>query len=125
MRLEFNPRALCYNLYCDTKEEHEHMKQLLEQPITATNIKSIDNMIYTDTDSVKTMKTKLNSLYGRMAMVSKEYIVIHRAKKPIIIFKKSIVAIEKDDDNTAIIFCSENVTFYADEKYVDVIKQLI
>ena len=101
------------------------MKQLLEQPITATNIRSIDNMIYKDTDSIKAMKTKLNSLYGRMVMLSKEYIVIHRAKKPIIIFKKSIIAVEKDDDERAIIYCSEDATFYADEKYIEVIKQLV
>ena len=62
MRLEFNPRALCYNLYCDTIEERDKMKQLLEKPFTATDIKSIDNMIYADTDSVKVMKTKLNSM---------------------------------------------------------------
>ena len=82
-------------------------------------------MTYTDTDSVYAMKTGLNSLYGRMVMAEKEYIVIHRAKKPIIIFTKSIIAIEKDDDGRAVIYCSEDATFYADERYVNVIKQLL
>lgn len=125
MRLEFNPSALCYNLYCGTREEHDKLKQMLEKPLTATDIKSIDKMIYADTDSIKTMKTKLNSEYGRMVMTNKEYIVVHRAKKPIVIFTKSILAIEKYDDGTAVIYCSDNAVFYADEKYVDVIKQLV
>ena len=72
MRLEFNPRALCYNLYCDTREEQDKMKQMLEKPLTAIDLKTIDNMIYADTDSIKTMKTKLNSEYGRMTMEAKE-----------------------------------------------------
>lgn len=126
MRLEYNPRAMCYNLYCDTREEHDKLKQMLEKPLTATDIKSIDNMIYADTDSIKTMKTKLNSLYGKVVTdMLKTYIVVHRAKKPIIIFTKSILAVEKDDDGTAIISCSENAVFYVDEKYADVIKQIV
>lgn len=72
MRLELNPRAMCYNLYCDTKEERDKMKQMLEKPLTATDVKSIDNMIYTDTDSIKAMKTKLNSVYGSMCMTIHE-----------------------------------------------------
>lgn len=72
MRLEFNPSAMCYNLDCDTHEEFEKMKQLMEKPITATVLKSIDSMIYADTDSVKAIKTKLNSLYGRTTMLEKE-----------------------------------------------------
>lgn len=127
MRLEFNPRALCYNLYCDTRKEHDKMKQMLEKPLTATALKSIDNMIYADTDILKTtMKTNLNSVYGKVVTdMIKGYIVVHRAKKPIIIFTKSILAVEKDDDGRAIITCSENAVFYVDEKYADVIKQLI
>lgn len=83
-------------------------------------------MEYHDTDSMA-MKCKLNSLYGAsvMNLINKEYIVVHRAKKPIVIFTKSILAIEKDDDGTAVIYCSENAVFYVDEKYVDVIKQLV
>ena len=126
MRLEYNPRALCYNLYCDTREEHDKMKQMLEKSLTATDIKSIDNMVYADTDSKYVMKTKLNSLYGKVVTdMLNGYIVVHRAKKPIIIFTKSILAVEKDDDGTAVIYCSENAVFYVDEKYADVIKQIV
>lgn len=88
-------------------------------------IKLHDDLLYADTDSVRAMKTKLNSLYGRMVMIAKDYIVVHRAKKPIVIFTKSILAVEKDDDGTAVIYCSENAVFYVDEKYVDVIKQIV
>ena len=80
-------------------------------------------MIYEDTDSVTAMKTKLNSLYGRTVMTQYDYIVIHRANNPIIIFKKSISAIERGDDGAAIIY-STNATFYVDEKYTDVVKKL-
>ena len=126
MRIEYNSKALCYNVYCETIEEYKKMDTLLTKPLTAEAVpKSIEDMFYADTDRINTMKTKLNSLYGRMAMINKEYIVVHRAKKPIIIIRKSILAVEQDNDKTAIIYCSENVVFYVDEKYADVIKQLI
>lgn len=80
---------------------------------------------YMDTDSVTAMKTQLNSIYGSAVMNTKAYIVVHRAKHPIVIFKKSIVAIERDSDGRATIYCTENVEFCTDEKYADVIKQLI
>ena len=66
MRLEFNPRAFCYNLYCETKEEERNLKKIAKD--IETNIKSLSNVIYSDTDSIKIMKTKLNSIYGRMYM---------------------------------------------------------
>lgn len=146
MRLEFNPRALCYNLYCDTREEYVKMKQLLEKPLTATAIKSIDNMIYADTDSIKrpigydisqeerrylendviVTKHCLNSLYGKVVTdMTKEYIVVHRDKKPMIIFTKSVTAVEKETNGTAVIHCIGNDEYWTDDKYVDVIKQLI
>lgn len=55
MRLEFNPRALCYNLYCDTREEHEKLKQMVEK--MTTNINTLSNIIYSDTDSVTPLTT--------------------------------------------------------------------
>ena len=74
MRLEFNPRAMCYNLYCDTREEHDKLKQMMEKPLTATDVKRIDSLIYADTDSIKAMKTKLNSVYGKTVMELKDTI---------------------------------------------------
>ena len=125
MRLEFNPRALCYNLYFDTREEHDKLKQLLEKPLTATDIKSIDNMIYTDTDSIKAMKTKLNSLYGKAVMdMTKDYIIVHRENEPMVILKNYIIAVQKNNDDTAIIITVSGA-FYVDEKYADVIKQIV
>ena len=79
-----------------------------------------------DADKIRVVKTKLNSLYGKVVTdMLNGYIVVHRAKKPIIIFTKSILAVEKDDDGTAVIYCSENAVFYVDEKYADVIKQIV
>lgn len=125
MRLEFNPRAICYNLYCDTHEEYDKIKQLMEKPITATVIKSIDNMIYADTDSVKAMKTKLNSIYGKAVMdMNKDYICVSVDKSPVVIFKDKIVAIEKRGEKASIL-CAHDVEFYTDNKYVDVVKMLV
>lgn len=125
MRLEFNPRALCYNLYCDTWKEEEKLKQMLEKPLTATNLQCVDNMIYADTDSVKAMKTKLNSIYGKAVMsMNKDYICVSVDKSPVVIFKDKIVAIEKRGDKASIL-CTHDVEFYTDNKYVDVVKMIV
>ena len=125
MRLELNARAGCYNLYCDTREEHESLRLLMQQPLASTDIHSIQHMIYADTDSIKTMKTKLNSVYGKVVTdMAKEYIVAHRASNPIVIFKKSISAIEQHEDASAVIYTAD-ATFYVDDKYADVIKQIV
>lgn len=78
---------------------------------------------YIKNDTLAT-KAMLNSIYGRMVnTMNNDYIVIHRANNPIIIFKKSISAIERGDDGAAIIY-STDATFYVDEKYTDVVKLL-
>lgn len=123
MRLEFNPRALCYNLYCDTKEEHDKMKLMMEKPLTATNLKSIDNMIYADTDSVNVMKTKLNSLYGRMAMTTikaSQFIELksNDTGRAILVNKDAITFIEIWNNITRINFNNECVE--VEEDYLTV-----
>ena len=125
MRLEFNPRALCYNLYCDTREEQEKMKQMLEKPLTATDIKSIDNMIYADTDSIKTMKAKLNSLYGRTVMMNNNYIVVHVSDSPVEIFKQHIVGIRRNEKGNAEIMLVNSYTIITDEDYGAVVKLML
>lgn len=65
-----------------------------------------------------------NKFYGDLVMTHKDYIVVHYNDKPIIIFKKHITAIGKCDDGTANIF-TVNTSFYADEKYGDVVKQML
>lgn len=128
MRLEYNPRALCYNLYCDTKEEHDKLKQMLEKPLTATDIKSIDNMIYADTDSIMIMKTKLNTLYGKAVMdMAKDYIVVHPngSNEIGIIFKSKITGIMKHDEGTADILLESGAMFYLLDKYEDIVKRLL
>lgn len=107
MRLEFNPRAMCYNLYCDTRVEQDKLKQMLEKPLSSTDLKSIDNMIY-----------------GRMNMTNRDYIVVHHDNKPLIIFKKYVVAIEKCDDDTAYISTVKS-SYFLEDGYATVISQLI
>lgn len=126
MRLEFNPRALCYNLYCDTREDQEKMKQMLEKGLTDIDLKNIDNMIYADTDSVRNaMKTKLNSLYGRTAMMNNNYILIHDDGKPVIIFKHHIISIRPHDCGGTRIYTTGGYIFQADEDYAKVAKLML
>lgn len=123
MRLEFNPRALCYNLYCDTKEEERNIKKIAED--ISTNINSLSNTIYADTDSVNAMKTKLNSLYGRIAMMNNNYILIHDDGKPVIIFKQQIISIRKHDCGGTRIYTTGGYIFQADEDYAKVAKLIL
>ena len=99
-------------------------------------------MVYHDTDSymlttaeklyvendVSATKDYINSLHGIMngkaVMMNNDYIVVHRNRKAVVIFQKYIVAVEMDDDNTAII-STVNGTFYTDEKYADVVKRIM
>ena len=112
MRLEFNPRELCYNLYCDTAEERKKMKQMMEKPLVATDLKEIDNMIYACTDSIYKM--------------NREYITVIVDSKPVVIFKDKIVAVEKDASNKAYIYtCTDSIEFHTSNNYADVIKQFI
>lgn len=123
MRLEFNPRALCYNLYCDTREEERNLKKIAED--ISTNINNISNVIYADTDSIKTMKTKLNSIYGKAVMnMNKDYICVSVDKTPVVIFKDKIVAIEKRGEK-ATIHCVFDAEYCTDNKYVDVVKMIV
>lgn len=123
MRLEFNPRAMCYNLYCDTWKEEEKLKQMLEKPLTATNLQSIDNMIYVDTDSVKAMKTKLNSEYGRMVMTNKDYIVVHQDNKTGVIFKDRIDGVFQKEEGTMVLV--DGYSLWIEDKYADIVAMLI
>ena len=45
--------------------------------------------VYADTDSIKMCKAELNAIYGRKNMTTKDYIVVHKVKRPVIIFKNS------------------------------------
>lgn len=79
--------------------------------------------VYADTDSIK---QQVNAYYGKvvMNMAITDYIVVHRAHKSIVLFKKFIIGVEQDDDGEAIIY-TVGQTHYVDEKYADVIKRLI
>ena len=81
------------------------------------------------------MKLYLNSLYGKMGScihftdgkendkMIKDYILIHVDKEPMIIFKKQIVSIAKDEDR-AYIQCT-TCGYLSDESYADVVKQAL
>lgn len=53
----------------------------------------------------------------------KDYILIHVDKEPLIIFKKQIVSIAKDEGR-AYIQCT-NVGYLSDESYADIVKQAL
>lgn len=56
--------------------------------------------------------------------MAKEYIVVHQDKRPLIIFIQHIQAIKQSVDNQAKIFVVDDC-FVTDEKYADVIKQIV
>ena len=115
---------------------------MLEKPLSATDVKSIDNMIYADTDSIKrtigydisqeerryiendviATKQFLNSLYGRTFIMNKNYILIHEVDRPIVIFKEHIVSIEKKANGKAEIQTVDCRIFTTDEDYATVVK---
>lgn len=121
MRLEFNPRALCYNLYCDTREEQEKMKRMLETPLTANEVKYIEN-------DVLATKEYLNSIYGKVVTnMNKNYIVVHPTGscKIAVIFKDKITGVFKHDDGTADVLLESGSMFALLDKYEDIIKCVI
>lgn len=98
---------------------------MMEQPLTSTALKSIDNMIYSDTDSIYTMKTKLNSIYGKaVTNMNKSYITIMVSGSPVIVFKQHIVSIEKKGDKASI-YCSNGEAYDPSNKYIDIVKQIL
>lgn len=106
-----------------------------------------DSIVYRDTESEtlkvvrptaeerSQMKLYLNSLYGKMAScihftygkendsMNKDYILIHVDNEPMIIFKKQIVSIAKDEGR-AYIQCT-TCGYLSDESYADVVKQAL
>lgn len=79
-------------------------------------------------------KLYLNSLYGKVVScihftdgkendeMIRDYILIHVDNEPMIIFKKQIVGIAKDEER-AYIQCT-NCGYYSDESYADIVKQV-
>lgn len=72
------------------------------------------------------MKLYLNSLYGKennKMIKGLDYILVHVDKEPLIIFKKQIVSIAKDEGR-AYIQCT-TCGYLSDESYADVVKQAL
>lgn len=85
--------------------------------------------VYYDTDSViepSKVKQMLNSLYGKESttiMINKQYITVHVDKKPMIIFIDKIISVAKNGTR-AEIQCSNDVVYFCDTSYVDVVAKL-
>lgn len=85
-------------------------------------------------DPYKYLKCCQNSVYGKLVSemsidekenesMNKDYILIHVDKEPMIIFKRQIVGIAKDE-NRAYIQCTQ-CGYYTDESYADIVKQVV
>lgn len=95
--------------------------------------------LYEDTDSavlrycendVMATKQMLNSLYGlklKGEKMNREYIVVIVNDNPVVIFKSSIVAVTKnnEDDNRTQIMCNNGYCFLTKEDYASVVKKII
>ena len=112
MRIEENYRCMHFDVYTDTDSEYKILKELSNIP---------------NNDVKNLMKLKLNSIYGKMVSnMNKDFIVVHNHKDEVgIIFKRDIAGVVKHADGTADILLRSGFTFYAINKYEDVIKQLI
>lgn len=121
-------------------------QQLMERPLTATDLKSIDNMIYADTDSIKrhsfyelsvdekrylkndvlATKDYLNSIYGRANMMNtNKYIVIHTDHETTaIVFKDKIVGVDNDNGKACLLVTTGDDIRTKDD-FALTIKQLI
>lgn len=72
-------------------------------------------LVYADTNSIKYEKENDS--------MNKDYILIHVDKDPLIIFKKHIVSIGKDEDRARIL--CERGAYDSDESYADIVKQAL
>jgi hypothetical protein len=85
-----------------------------------------NNMIYSDTDSATRgayTKQILNSMYG-VQCGKRDYISVIADDKPMVIFKRNIIAVSKSEHYTQII-CVNDITFITKEDYASVVKKII
>jgi len=111
MRIEEDARAMKFNIYVDTDSEYRTMKTMMNTP--SPNLKSM-------------AKLHLNSLYGKeVADMSRNYIVVHTPNGEVsIIFKDKISGVCRHKDTVDLLLVSGSMV-YANDKYEDIIKQLI
>ena len=120
MQVEFEPRSDSFRVWCSNQDDYNFMK-LVQSPAF---------------DPYKFLKNYQNSIYGKMVsdmgidgkennkmIKGLDYILIHVDKEPVIIFKKQIVSISKDEDR-AYILCTRG-DYYSDESYADIVKQAL
>lgn len=96
---------------------------------------------YYDTDSVliepkmeseidpSKLKQYLNSLYERMEQAimvtnGRKYISVIVDKEPTLIFVDKIISVTKSGER-AMIICDNDLTYYTENSYVDVIKMIL
>ena len=88
------------------------------------------NPIYRDTDSVNdvyNMKQYLNQIYGTQMQegyMNRDYISVIVDGNPTIIFKRNVIAVTKENKQTAIT-CVNDYTYYTLEDYASVVKKII
>lgn len=90
--------------------------------------------LYTDTDSINeyckngvlATKQMLNTIYGTrgVKIMNRDYISVIVEDHPTVIFKRNIIAVSKNGNNT-MITCVGDVIFFAKEDYASVVKKII
>ena len=118
MIVQYEPRSESYRVWVKNVDDYNFMK-LLSSPAF---------------DPYKFLKNYQNSIYGKLVSemgidekendnMNKDYILIHVDNEPMIIFKKQIVSIAKDEGR-AYIQCT-TCGYLSDESYADVVKQAL
>lgn len=118
MVTEYNPLDESYKVWCRSHDDLVFMKLLSNEKF----------------DPYKFLKNYQNSIYGKLVSemgidekendnMNKDYILIHVEKEPMIIFKKQIVSVAKDEGR-AYIQCT-TCGYLSDESYADVVKQAL
>lgn len=118
MIVQYEPRSESYRVWVRNEDDYNFMK-LVSSPAF---------------DPHKFLKNYQNSIYGKLVSemgidgkendnMNNEYILIHVDKEPMIIFKKQIVSIAKDEGR-AYIQCTL-AGYLSDESYADIVKQAL
>lgn len=118
MQVQYDARSESFRVWCRNQDDYNFMK-LLSSP---------------KFDPFRFLKNYQNSIYGKAVSemgidgkendnMNKDYILVHVDKEPMIIFKKQIVSIAKDEGR-AYIQCT-TCGYLSDESYADVVRQAL
>lgn len=118
MIVQYEPHRCSYRVWVKNENDYKFMQLL-------ANVQF---------DPYKFLKCYQNSIYGKLVSemgideeendnMNKDYILIHVDKEPMIIFKKQIVSIAKDEGR-AYIQCT-TCGYLSEESYANVVKQAL